>query len=171
MPPSPRVSRLTLDELNFLRAQLIHFIELVEDVAHIEVDEEQDETPDICDELVRWWHGLPQEERPHANDVIWAIAAAAGDYIRHVLRVDWRIVETAAPGHKSQAAGTMALCAEEVKKDPTSLILFVTDSIAQRFASKPHGFVREYVDGVLTMDVARAHLRTEEDAGPAPLLA
>lgn len=174
MATPPRIHRLTLDELNFLRAQLIHFIELVEDVAHLEIDEEQDETPDICDDLVRWWHQLPSDDRPHPNDVVWAIAAAAGDYVRHVLKVDWRIVELGPPASsktKSQASGSMALCADAKGVDPAALVLFVTDSIAQRFATRPHGFVREYVDGVLTQELATPHLRQEGDEGPAPLLA
>ncbi|MBS0196955.1 MAG: hypothetical protein JSR77_09365 [Planctomycetes bacterium] len=111
------------------------FFELVEQ-SGIEPDEEED-TPQICDHLVRWWHGQPEGERPPADEVAISLGCVVGDFVMHFYNFEWSML--------TDRDGTNLVL---VGRPPGGgeIIFPAIHSVAKRFEEAPEGFIVEMLD-------------------------
>lgn len=144
------------DELNDVRACIAGYFELFEK-AGIEPDENED-TPQHCDHLVRWWHAQREESRPDSTEIENCVGAALGDYIRHVLRVEWMVV--------SDGEDDAIVLANPERPDDFMISPF--DAISEYLPDNPDGFVSEMVAGLLEEEELQALFRPEDES-PRPL--
>jgi len=156
-PPS-KVSELSEEQLELLRWSMLKCIELWND--ELPEPSEDEDTPELCDQLVRWWHSAPPAKRTDHGEIIWAIGAMAGEFLRHRVKVSWKMVE-------DEYGSSVCL----VSDDPDNwFVLSPIESIAKRFDDMKEGFVADYLEGMEEMDMVASSLRGEDDPDPEPLL-
>lgn len=154
----PQMEPLGPDEELFLVSKLAGLFELVDthglDAAPIESG---GDTPEVCDEVVRWWHAQPSDVRPEENDLVWGVAVATGEVLRTRYRLDWALCDPAGEPY-------VALVGQSGPEDDArSLVVAIIDSVSKRFESSPEGFVVEFLDG---LDEHIASLRRADDEDP-----
>lgn len=133
-PVDRKVSDLNSDEQEWLEHHRELLAAIVEQ-EHLTLPEEAT-ILDACDAVVRWWHALPEGERPDANLVVNAVGIGLGDALADVFELQWRIIE--------DGFGTsLALCRAE-----PNIVASPIESVAKRFADSPEGFVNELYDGI-----------------------
>ncbi len=156
-----KTSPLTSDHRTLLISQFGLVLECAK-AADIDTDDESEnapETSEVLDEVVRWWHAQPAHERPERDDMVFALGIAMGDYVRHVLDVEWRAVH-------DEDGVEFALVNE---KGDGQHIFWPVSSVAKRFDDSPDGFVCDFLDAMFSAEAVQPLLR-EEDNPPEPLL-
>jgi len=144
------------EDLDDVRSCIGGYFELFE-LAGIEPDDNED-TPQHCDHLVRWWHSQNEKTRPESTDIENCIGAALGDYIRHVLRVEWMLV--------SDGEDEAIVLANPA--DPDEFMISPFDAISEYLPDNPDGFVAEMVAGLLDEEAMQDLFRPEGES-PLPL--
>lgn len=152
---------LTHEQRVLIAAQFGFVLECAE-AAGVDIEDESEDaldTPDILDEVIRWWHAQPEEDRPERDDTVFAIGIALGDFLRHVLDVEWCTV--------SDNDGVEYALVND--KNGGQHILWPVSSVAKRFDDSPDGFVCDFLDGIFGAELVQS-LQREEDNPPEPLL-
>lgn len=154
---APNIEILPLDEesLEALRTSFMMFIAIAEENG---LGDEEAQTPEICDAMVRWWHAQSDDERPGSDELIWMIGTAAGDYLRYPLRLEWcRLVQ--------DGETSLGLVGE---REEGPLVISIFDAVAGRLPGGADGFVIDLMMGIgeVTTDLRRS----DDDPGPEPLL-
>lgn len=121
--------------------------------------EDAPDTPDILDEIIRWWHAQPEDERPERDDTVFAIGIALGDFLRHVLDVEWCTID-------GPDGVEFALLNE---KGDGQHLFWPISTVHKRFDGSPDGLVCDFLDGLFENELVQALQRAEGDE-PEPLL-
>ncbi len=149
-------SPLTEDDLQTLRACVSYYCELHADLG-TEPTEDED-TPEMSDHLVRWWHTQPESERPEQDMMENVLGAALGEYLRFILKVKWVRV--------TDEEGEAIVLASE--GDETALVISPFDTIAQYLPESPDGFVTDFVGTLLDSEMVEG-MEREADEEIEPL--
>ncbi|MDX2132171.1 MAG: hypothetical protein SFY69_08970 [Planctomycetota bacterium] len=156
--PSTTFSPLEAGERLFLMQHLVSFMEMAQAAdAEPREDEPDIDTPQVADRLLRWWRAQPEDARPDANELVWAVATGVGEYLREVAHLDWRLV----------TQGEDAYLALVADRGDTNLVLAIADSVAKRFDASEDDAICEYLSGL--GEHVEGLLRGENDPPPEPL--
>ncbi len=138
--PTPFLPPLKFSALNQQQSMSIlgnkaFFFELVEQ-SGIEQNEE-DDTPQVCDHLVRWWHGQPEGERPTADELAIALGCVLGDYMMYFYNFEWSML--------TDRSGTNLVL---VGRPPGGgeIIFPPIHSVGKRLLDFPEGFIVAMLD-------------------------
>jgi hypothetical protein len=133
--PDPQVRDLTAEEGARLQTSRDGLTELGEGLG-LPVPENDDERLALCDEIIRWWHREPEEQRIDPNVVIAVVGIAMGDVLASEFGLIWKIV--------MDAFGTdLALW-----RAKGQIVISPINSVAKRFAEERDGFVVEYCEAL-----------------------
>lgn len=138
MSERPRIEDLSEAEHDLIKSRQAQWVAFL-DRAGIEPAEDED-SPELSDHLVRWWHAQAEGSRPHANDVVWSIGAVIGDLLTEILPLEWKLV-TDADGTELALVGT--------DTDGNDATVYIIHSIAKRFEQHTEGFVVEFLNGLI----------------------
>ncbi|CAG0963653.1 hypothetical protein PHYC_00864 [Phycisphaerales bacterium] len=138
MADEPRIQDLSQDEQELIAARQAQWVLFLER-AGIEPSGDED-SPELSDHLVRWWHRQKEGERPDANDVVWSIGAVIGDILTEILPLEWKLVIDA-------DGAEMALVGQDT--DGNDVTVFIIHAIAKRFGGHPDGFVVDFLNGLI----------------------
>lgn len=87
-----------------------------------------------CDDLIRWWHTLPADDRPDANDIVNVVGVAFGDVLAAELDLEWKII--------TDAFGTdLGLWWSNPGNSEARIVLSPTHTVARRFGDGANGFL------------------------------
>ena len=145
-PVMPRASDLTEQELQWLDAHRRGLTALA-DTAGLS-SPRTDNRLSLADELIRWWHRQPADDRVDPNLIVSAAGIALGDALAKEFRLEWKII--------TDSFGTDI----GLWRERGHIVLSPTHSVAKRFSECPDGFVellsRELRDGLRGMDNGKA---------------
>ncbi|MFO0830301.1 MAG: DUF3806 domain-containing protein [Phycisphaerales bacterium] len=130
--------------------------------AGVDIEDESDEapdTPDILDEILRWWHAQPQNDRPPRDDTVFALGIALGDFLRHVLDVEWCTVQ--------DADGVEFALVND--KHGAQHLFWPVSTVHKRFDQSPDGLICDFLDNLFENERVLSLQRPEDDE-PEPLL-
>lgn len=127
----PQVRDLTAEEEARLQTSRDGLAKLGEGLG-LPMPENDDERLALCDEMIRWWHGEPEEQRIDPNVVIAVIGIAMGDVLAREFGLTWKIVK--------DAFGTDL----GLWRGKGQIVITPINSVAKRFADESDGFVVDY---------------------------
>jgi hypothetical protein len=155
MPEHNLITRdLTAEERTSLCDAIGFYFAIVEE--HGLVNEPDPDTCEVCDSLVRWWHGAPEDDRPDADTIISLLGAVVGDLLRHAAWLEWKYVQNEEDEYLALVGG-----------EDAPVVIAVFDSMAKRLHEHPEGFVSDFFEGLFEHV---GHLaRAEDDPPPASL--
>lgn len=142
---------LTEEHIETLRGCVGYCCELSADMG-LEPEEGED-TPEIADHIVRWWHLQPETERPDAEMMENALGAAVGEYLRFAYRLKWAII-------KDDEGEAIVLTTENPMGE---LVLSPFDAIAEYLPDSAEGFVTELVENLSESEEMEGLRRTEDE--------
>lgn len=118
--------------------------------------EAEPDTCQVCDELVRWWHAAPEDDRPDEHTLVSMLGAVVGDLLRHAAWFDWKYVRDGEDEYLALVGG-----------DEAPVVVAIFDAMSKRLQDNPDGFVSDFFEGLFEHV---GHLaRAEDDPLPAPL--
>jgi hypothetical protein len=129
--PDPQIRDLTSEEEARLQTSRDGLTKLGESLG-LPVPEDDDERLALCDELIRWWHREPEEQRIDPNVVITLVGITMGDVLAREFGLAWKIV--------TDAFGTDL----GLWRAKGQIVISPINSVAKRFADERDGFVVEY---------------------------
>lgn len=137
--PAPRIETrpLTKQEEHDLMMHQAVFFKLVE-VAGIETGPE-DDTPQICDALMTWWHQLPQDGKVETGQFSQALGAALGEFIRHHLKFEWQRIDDA-------FGSFVGLFADAA--DQRDIVLDPANTVLKRLEEAQEGALFDYLNHI-----------------------
>lgn len=149
--PSYQFQPLSEDHLDALRSCVGFCCELSADIG-IEPEEGED-TPEIADHIIRWWHAQPEADRPDAETLENAIGAALGEYLRFAYRLKWAVL-------KDEQDEAIVLTTEEPEG---ALVVSPFDAIHDYLPDGAEGFVVDMVANLYESDEMKPLERAEDD--------
>ncbi len=135
------LSPLTEDDLQTLRACVSYYCELHADLGTEPAEDE--DTPEMSDHLVRWWHAQPESERPEQDMMENVLGAALGEYLRFILKLKWARV-------KDEDGESIVLVSEDAEAE---IVMSPFDTIAEYLPEHPDGFVADFVGALLDSEL------------------
>ncbi|MBS0196954.1 MAG: DUF3806 domain-containing protein [Planctomycetes bacterium] len=88
--PPRQIRDLNDEENETLEQNKGYIISMIEDLG-VEPKDDED-TPEICDHLVRWWHKQPAKKRPPADDLAIGLGCVVGDFLMHHFDFEWKML-------------------------------------------------------------------------------
>jgi len=142
--PPPQVRDLTEEEEAWVQAERDGLTKLAGAIGFT-LPQNDDERLALCDEIIRWWHCEPRDQRIDAHRVVNPIGVAMGDVLAREFGLAWKIV--------TDAFGTDL----GLWRAKGQIVLSPVHSVAKRFADESNGFV------VSLCGAMRAQLRSMGD--------
>src|SRR5262245_15437644 len=92
--PPPQVHDLTEAEEAWVQAERDGLTKLAGALGFTP-PQNDDERLALCDEMIRWWHCEPQEQRIDANRIVNLVGVAMGDVLAREFGLAWKIITDA----------------------------------------------------------------------------
>lgn len=134
--PEPMYTELDGESQEYLQSCIAMFIHTIEE--NNLVPDDGEDTPELCDKLVRWWHAQPEDARIESEVAIAMIGAAMGEFLCAFTKLDWRIAE-------DEEGFSLCLYCEH---QGNNLVISPFDAVAKRFGEMPEGFVIDFINGL-----------------------
>lgn len=129
--PDPQVRDLTSQEEARLQTSREGLTKLATGLG-LALPQDDDERLALCDELIRWWHREPQEQRIDPNVLVSVVGIAMGDVLAREFGLVWKII--------TDAFGTDL----GLWRAKGQIVVSPTNSIAKHFAEESDGFVVDH---------------------------
>jgi hypothetical protein len=126
---------------------ICRFFQMLEDLPP-EVVGEEDDTPEMADHVVRFWHAADENDRMSEDDMVCMIGCTLGDYLRHFFHLEWKMVRHADETLELSLVGEVPDDRVTDGKAPKEMVLSPLSSVGKRLRDNPDGFVAEFLDGL-----------------------